>query len=244
MGNSRGPVCAGHPAPPACPLFPCCLTPTVTPPAHRAVGAALCRLVPCLPWMLLSHGTAALALCPTGWCRAQEQGGRVPTGRESQARHWQRCRAWQGAGMHCHLDPGFFLSGVILQHCFWLQKHQNKQSPRRAPAALVQDGFAAPLLQQGPISECSSQFAGHQLQHLSLVSFTFVSGKSPSHGSAIWSPPRVRVSAAGRETPGEAQAVRILTRAGSRHSRQTCALTCPAWCHMSIRPHCRTSAGL
>lgn len=205
-----------------------CLTPTVTLSTHGAVGSALCSLVPCLPGVLLSHGTAPLALCPAGWCRAREQGGTVPTGRESQARHWQCCRAWQGAGMHCHLGPDSFLSGVILQHCFWLQKHPNRQSPR-APAALVQRGFAAPFLQQTPISDCSFQFASHQLQHLSLVCSTFVSGKSPSHGNAIWSPPGVRVSAAGRETPGEALAVRMLTRAGSRHSRQTWALTCPAW---------------
>lgn len=152
----------------------------------------------------------------------------MPTSRESQARHWQCCRAWRGAGMRCHLGPGFFLSGVILQHCFWLEKHQNRQSPL-TPAALVQDGFAAPFLQQRLISGCSFRFASHQLQHLSLVSSTFVSGKSPSHGNAIWLPPSTEVSAAGREAPGEAQAVRMLTRAGSRHGRQTCALTCSAW---------------
>lgn len=212
---------------PTAPLSPS-LTPSVTLPTHGAVGAVLCSLVPCLPCVLLSRGTATLALCPAGWCRGREQGGTVSTGRESQARRWQCCRAWQGAGMHCHLGPGSFLSGVILQHCFWLQKHQNRQSPR-TPAALEQRGFAAAFLQQRPVSDCSFQFASHQLQHLSLVSSTFVSAKSPSHGSAIWSPPGVRVSAAGRETPGEAQAVRMLTRAGSRHSRQTWALPCPAW---------------
>lgn len=165
----------------------------------------------------------------------------MPTSRESQARHWQCCRAWQAAGMHCHLGPGFSLSGVILQHCFWLQKHQNRQKPL-TPAALVQNGFAAPFLQQRPVSDCSFQFTSHRLQHLSLVPSTFVSAKSPSHGNATWSPPGVRVPAAGREIPGEAQAVRMLTRAGTRHSRQTRALICPAW--RTCEHHCRTSAGL
>lgn len=54
------------------------------------------------------------------------------------------------------LGPGFFLSGVILQHCFWLQKRQSRGSPF-APAAPGQDGFCSPFLavetQHRPLSD-------------------------------------------------------------------------------------------
>lgn len=42
-----------------------------------------------------------------------------------------------------------------------------------------------------------------------------VTGKSPTHGSAIWSPPSAGVFAGGRGTLGEARAVRMLTRAAA-----------------------------
>lgn len=102
------------------------------------------------------------------------------------------------------LGPGFFLSGVILQHCFWLQKRQSRGSPF-APAALGQDGFCSPFLavetQHRPLFQICKSPAPAPLP---FSPHAFVSGKSPSHGDAIWSPPSVRVSAAGRGTPGEA----------------------------------------